>query len=25
LIAFVGHNGLVFSKPQPDDIYWSLS
>lgn len=25
LIAFVGHNGLVFDKPQPDDIFWSLS
>lgn len=25
LIAFVGHNGLVFSKPQPGDIFWSVS
>lgn len=25
LIAFVGHNGLVFSKPEPDDIYWSIT
>ena len=25
LIAFVGHNGLVFSKPDPNDIFWSIA